>query len=131
MAELAGFLTPFTGRIGQDRTGPNGCYGWELTFGRGDGIPATKQPGNALPPVTAGRPPVMVALREQLGLHLEPTVGPVEILVIDSAALPEPTSVRVERSRSQVRPASRDQRREFATPATSSHSSTSTCRGTC
>jgi uncharacterized protein (TIGR03435 family) len=32
----------------------------------------------------------MIALEEQLGLKLESTRGPVEILVIDSAALPEP-----------------------------------------
>jgi uncharacterized protein (TIGR03435 family) len=32
----------------------------------------------------------MIALQEQLGLKLESARGTVEILVIDSAALPEP-----------------------------------------
>jgi hypothetical protein len=50
---------------------------------------AAEQPGN-LPPATPTPPSVMIALEEQLGLRLESTRGPVEILVIDSAALPEP-----------------------------------------
>jgi uncharacterized protein (TIGR03435 family) len=32
----------------------------------------------------------MIALQKQLGLRIESTRGQVEILVIDSAALPEP-----------------------------------------
>ena len=89
MADLAGFLTPLTGRIVQDRTGPSTLYDWEMTFGLGGGPPAAPQPGSPLPPTTPP-PTVMIALQEQLGLKLESTRGPVEILVIDSAALPEP-----------------------------------------
>ena len=88
MADLAGFLTPFTGRIVQERTGLSGLYDWAMTFGRGGAQPAAQQPGSTLPPTTPP-PSVMIALQEQLGLKLESTRGPVEILVIDSATLPE------------------------------------------
>ena len=90
MADLAGFLRPFTGRIVQDWTGLSSLYDWEMTFGLGGGAPATQQPGSTLPPTTPPPPSVMIALQEQLGLKLESTRGLVEILVIDSAALPEP-----------------------------------------
>jgi uncharacterized protein (TIGR03435 family) len=90
MADLAGFLTPFTGRIVQDRTGLSSLYDWEMTFGLGGGPPAAQQPGSNLPPTTPPPPSVMIALQEQLGLKLESTRGSVEVLVIDSAALPEP-----------------------------------------
>lgn len=90
MASLAGFLTPITGRIVQDRTGLSSLYDWEMTFARGGGPPAAQQPGSPLLPITPQPPSVMTALQEQLGLRLESTRGLVEILVIDSAALPEP-----------------------------------------
>ena len=90
MADLAGFLTPQTGRMVQDRTGLSGLYDWEMTFGRRGAPRAAQQPGSNLPPTTPPPPSVMIALEEQLGLKLESTRGPVEILVIDSAALPEP-----------------------------------------
>jgi uncharacterized protein (TIGR03435 family) len=90
MANLAGFLTPFTDRIVQDRTGLSSLYDWEMTFDRGGPPLAAQQPGSELPPATPPPPSVMIALQEQLGLKLESTRGPVEVLVIDSAALPEP-----------------------------------------
>ena len=105
MADLARFLTPHTGRTVQDRTGLSSRYDWEMTFGVVGGVPVglAPRPGSPLPPITPLKPPdaqqpgtttplpsVMIALQEQLGLKLESTRGLVEILVIDSAALPEP-----------------------------------------
>jgi uncharacterized protein (TIGR03435 family) len=89
MGELAVFLTPWTGRIVQDQTGLSGLYDWEMTFARGD-RPEAQQPRDSLPRSAAPAPPVMVAIQEQLGLKLESTRGLVEVLVIDSAAVPEP-----------------------------------------
>ncbi len=93
MADLAQFLTAFTDRMVQDRTGLSGLHDWEMTFDRAARLSAAQQPGSALPLPTApssDSPSLMTALQEQLGLKLESTRGPVDVLVIDSAALPEP-----------------------------------------
>jgi uncharacterized protein (TIGR03435 family) len=93
MADLTLFLTGFTDRIVQDRTGLSGLYDWEMTFDRAARLSAAQLPGSNLPlptPPPSDSPSLMTALQEQLGLKLESARGPVEILVIDSAALPEP-----------------------------------------
>jgi uncharacterized protein (TIGR03435 family) len=89
MGDLARMLTPATGRVVEDRTGLSGRYDWEITFDRALRPRATPPSGSnqaaaTLPPDS---PSVTTALQE-LGLKLEPTHGSVEILVIDSAALP-------------------------------------------
>ena len=93
MAELAIFLTPSTGRMVQDRTGLSGLYDWEMTYDRGVSPRAAQQFGSNVPlptPPPSDSPSLTTALQEQLGLKLESARGPVEILVIDSAALPQP-----------------------------------------
>lgn len=85
MGELASFLVPASGRMVQDRTGLSGLHDWELTYDRG---PRPAAAGTPSP--SPGSPPLMVALEEQLGLKLESARGPVDVLVIDSAALPQP-----------------------------------------
>jgi uncharacterized protein (TIGR03435 family) len=84
MANLASFLTAAAGRMVVDRTGLSGLYDWELTFDRAIRPQATL-PGDT--PVSTS-PSLMTALQEQIGLKLESGRGPVDILVIDSAALP-------------------------------------------
>jgi uncharacterized protein (TIGR03435 family) len=75
------------GRPVVDRTGLNGTYDLALTWtpdptpGR-DGGPAPASDPNELS--------LFTAVQEQLGLKLEPTTGPVEVLVIDSAERPMP-----------------------------------------
>jgi uncharacterized protein (TIGR03435 family) len=102
MAGLSQFLTPSAGRIVEDRTGLSGLYDWEITYN--SRLRAAPQPGSIMPPPPppppngnaplptplSDSPSLMIALEEQLGLKLVSTRGPVEILVIDSAALPEP-----------------------------------------
>ena len=60
-----------------DRTGIQGNYGFELRF-----APA----GNSNP--DPDRPELLTALREQLGLKLEATRAPLDVLVIDGAERP-------------------------------------------
>ena len=110
MVRLAEFLTVQAGRMVQDRTGLSGLYDWEITYNPRVGAvlqsgsitappppPPNVRPLVPLPPggdtplpTPFASPPLMIALQEQLGLKLESTRGLVEILVIDSAALPEP-----------------------------------------
>jgi uncharacterized protein (TIGR03435 family) len=82
MAALARFMTGTTRRIVQDRTGLSGLYDWEMTYDR------ALTPQSA--PSTSESPVLTTAIQEQLGLKLESTRGPVEVLVIDSAAMPDP-----------------------------------------
>ena len=83
MAALAKFMAGTTGQIVQDRTGLSGFYDWEMTYDSG-------VRGVASAPSTSESPVLTTALQEQLGVKLESTHGPVEVLVIDSAALPAP-----------------------------------------
>ena len=98
IAQLTNLLTLFTGRTVIDKTGLNGLFDWELRFDpqvmlaalaqqTGINIPA---PGANADTVFADSPSLMTALQEQLGLKLDSQRGPVEVLVIDSAELPEP-----------------------------------------
>lgn len=85
MAALAESLTSQVGRWVEDRTGLSGLYDWEMTYDRRATLSPEQQSDS-----TSANPILTTALQEQLGLKLEPTRGSVEVLVIDSAAMPEP-----------------------------------------
>jgi uncharacterized protein (TIGR03435 family) len=65
-----------------DKTGLAGYYHFAFDFGAAE--------LNAASPADSGKPSIFTALQEQLGLKLEPTRGPVEVLVIDSVERPTP-----------------------------------------
>ena len=75
MAQFARQLSFYAGRPVVDRTGLDGAYAFTL-----DWVPA--------PPPDSDAPDIFAALREQLGLLLESTKGPVEKLVIDHVEKP-------------------------------------------
>jgi uncharacterized protein (TIGR03435 family) len=65
-----------------DTTGLAGNFEWEVKFTRaalGGGV----TPGSNVPEV-------FTAFREQLGLTLDPQIGPAEVLVIDRVEMPTP-----------------------------------------
>jgi len=69
------------GRMVVDRTGLTGSWDFELNYApEGRGGPG----GGDAAPVDPNAPSFFTAIQEQLGLKLEPTKGPVEVLVIDS-----------------------------------------------
>jgi uncharacterized protein (TIGR03435 family) len=76
----AAFSGP-AGRMVVDRTGLTGSWDFELTY-------AAEARGPDAPPVDPNAPSLFTAIQEQLGLKLEPTKGPVEVLVIDSVERP-------------------------------------------
>jgi uncharacterized protein (TIGR03435 family) len=78
--ELGAFvrdLYDWTGRPVVDRTGLSGRFDFTLTWAP-EGSTDTDAPS------------IFTALQEQLGLKLEPTTGPVDVLVIDSVERPTP-----------------------------------------
>ncbi len=87
LTQLATGLSPFVGRIIQDRTNLTGLFDFELHF-TPDAIPAAVRGAPNPPSVDPDRPSVFTALREQLGLRLESTNGPVEVLVVDRIERP-------------------------------------------
>jgi len=69
-----------------DKTGLSGTYDFTLSFL--PDLPPGFDKAN-LPPDVADRPNIFDALRQQLGLKLEPQKGPVVYYVIDSVEKPE------------------------------------------
>ena len=80
MARLAEQIKDELGRPVHDRTGLAGTYDVDLTFASDPAVLAVAGLTDA--------PPLMTALRDQLGLRLESARGPVEVLVIDRVERP-------------------------------------------
>jgi uncharacterized protein (TIGR03435 family) len=91
--QMANGLSGILGRNVTDKTGFSGTFDVHLQFARDEataGLIAIRGSGcgpaqSALDPT---EPSIFTALEEQLGLRLESTKGPVEILVIDHAETP-------------------------------------------
>jgi uncharacterized protein (TIGR03435 family) len=70
-----------------DRTGLVGGFNYELTWAANDhGRPTDSQSRG----IDANGPSFFTALREQLGLKLEATRAPVDVVVIDHVERPTP-----------------------------------------
>jgi uncharacterized protein (TIGR03435 family) len=88
---IAMFSDVLSGNVGRrvvDRTELAGAFDFELTF---DPASAAKAPPGAPPgpsPVDDTKPSIFTALQEQLGLKLEPTRGPIDVLIVDQAERP-------------------------------------------
>jgi uncharacterized protein (TIGR03435 family) len=83
MPRLIQYLERSASRVVADKTGLTGAFDIQLAY-QDDSIPAF--PG--VTRVESDVPLLRDALIEQLGLKLEPSKGPVEVLVIDSAEMP-------------------------------------------
>lgn len=76
---MDGLATILSGRLGRmvlNRTGITGAFQIEMTF--------------AAEPTDVTQPSLETALTEQLGLRLESTRAPVDVLVVDSVDRPTP-----------------------------------------
>jgi len=80
MAEFRRFLTGQTQRVVIDRTGLAGTWDFELTFA----------PPDVAAAVSTDDPSLFTALQEQLGLRLDATRGPADVLVVDRIERPTP-----------------------------------------
>jgi uncharacterized protein (TIGR03435 family) len=83
---LTSALSPFANRVISNDTRLAGLYDFELTW-TPDTLP--QLPPDAPPlDIDPNGPSLVTALREQLGLRLESTWGPVDVVVIDSVEHP-------------------------------------------
>ena len=91
MEQLASILSQFVQRTVVDRTGLGGPFDLHLGW-TPERYPQGPPPpgGPPLPPVDPNGPSLFAALQEQLGLKLESTKGPVDVLVIDHVEQPTP-----------------------------------------
>jgi uncharacterized protein (TIGR03435 family) len=87
MEQLVSALTPFAGRVVLDRTGLSGLFDFDVEW-TPDQLP--RQPPDDPDPIRIdpNGPALFTALPEQLGLKLESTKGPVDVLVVDRAEKP-------------------------------------------
>lgn len=76
MSMLASFLSRFERQVVLDRTGLDGLFEVKLEWAPDDALAAND---------AAGRPSLFAAVQEHLGLRLEGTRGPVEVLVVQEA----------------------------------------------
>jgi uncharacterized protein (TIGR03435 family) len=85
MTELIVYFSRWLDRPVSDRTGLTDRFDVELQFAF-EGLPGAPSgpPGVERPP-TSDNPSIFTAVQEQLGLKLESTKGPVDVLVIDHA----------------------------------------------
>lgn len=85
MKQLAEFLSPQVGRIVIDKTGITDPFDMDLTWTPGLATLDASRPAAASP--TDGTS-IYTALQEELGLKLESTTGPVDVVVIDRVERP-------------------------------------------
>jgi uncharacterized protein (TIGR03435 family) len=90
-AQLTNVLARFVSRTVVDQTGLTGAFDLDLQWtpdqmpqGRGDPPPGAPP----LPAIDPNGPSIFTAVQEQLGLKLESTKGPVDVLVIDRVEHP-------------------------------------------
>jgi uncharacterized protein (TIGR03435 family) len=92
IAALVPMLQQYAGRLIIDKTNLDGLYDFRVEFGMEVNNAPAATPGapGAAPPVAAdpGGSSIFAAMQEQLGLKLEPSRGPVNVLVIDSVQKP-------------------------------------------
>ena len=86
LSDATTVLGQITGRMVIDRSGLSGNWDFTLTF-RPD-MPFGLPPGVDPPTIDPAAPSIFTALQEQLGLKLESTKGPVDVLVIDGIEHP-------------------------------------------
>jgi uncharacterized protein (TIGR03435 family) len=89
---LSMFITALSRQLGRtivDKTGLTGNYDFTLEWTPEGAapLPAGGSPSGAAPPDQSG-PDIFTAIQEQLGLKLESTKGPVDVIVIDHIEKP-------------------------------------------
>lgn len=95
---MSGLVRVLSGQLGRtvvDKTGVTGDFDYKLDWTPDDALPqmpksSNPAPGDNTSSQDTGGPSLFTALEEQLGLKLESTKGPVDVIVIDQ--LEQPTA---------------------------------------
>jgi len=87
LGQLAASLSRVVERLVVDRTGRDGRFDFDLEFTPPEGVRNPSESPDLLP-ADPDAPSIFTALEEQLGLKLDSTKGPVEVLVIDHVERP-------------------------------------------
>jgi uncharacterized protein (TIGR03435 family) len=88
LERLANHLSAELNVMVADRTGLTGLFNARLTWTPDQPPPSPLEPG--VPPIDPYGPSIFTAVQEQLGLKLQKTTGPVDVLVIDRVERPTP-----------------------------------------
>lgn len=83
-------LVPGIGRLVVDRTGLTGTFDIDLRWTPDSALLDRSQSAALSSSLDSNEPPLFTAIQEQLGLKLERTKGPVDVLVIDHVERPTP-----------------------------------------
>jgi uncharacterized protein (TIGR03435 family) len=89
MAMFANVLSQGLGRSVIDKTALPGKFDFKLIWTPGPGEGGSNIPPDMPPPADTSGPSIFTAIQEQLGLRLESSKGPVDVLVIDHAEKPD------------------------------------------
>jgi uncharacterized protein (TIGR03435 family) len=99
LAQFVATLAGLTGRVVIDKTGLTGSYDFDLRFmpelPQGAANAPAPPPGAPAgapvpPPIDPNAPTLFTAIQEQLGLKLDPSRGPVAVVVVDRVEQPTP-----------------------------------------
>jgi uncharacterized protein (TIGR03435 family) len=88
MPEFIRVLSMVLGRSVVDKTGFAGLFDVRLDFLPDEISAALPPPPPGGSPLDSRSPSILIALQEQLGLRIESTKGPVDVLVIDHVERP-------------------------------------------
>jgi len=88
IAELARVLSMAMGRTVVDQTGYAELFDVQVDFMADQSTPALPPPPPGSPTADSGLPSIATALQEQLGLRLQSSRGPVDVVVIDRIERP-------------------------------------------
>jgi len=90
LAQVASALSGLLDRTVVDRTGLAGAFDAALKWTPDESTPGMAQKAKYVPAIDPNGPSIFTAVQEQLGLKLDPTKGPVDVLVVVSAQPPSP-----------------------------------------
>ena len=85
MAQLGTALQSLVRRPVIDRTGLSGAFNFDLSW---EGVPTNAPPAGGLPPGDVAA--IFTALQDQLGLRLESSRAPFDVVVVDAVRRPTP-----------------------------------------